>query len=449
MRVLIVGMGKSGAAAARLALREGHEVTAYDRLPPERLSEDALCLVSGRVAFRHGDEDPALLRGQDLLVLSPGVPGTSPLVAGAPAFGVEVLGELEWAGRHARGRIALVTGSNGKSTTTSLLGALLSASLPDVRVGGNLGVPLSDLVEGSTEQTWHVVEASSFQLESTRSLRADVAVLLNITPDHQDRYAGIEAYRRAKARVFLNQGPADHSVYSVDDPACAALGGELPARRVPFSAQRPLTSGAFLRAGRAWLAGGGGDPAPLFEVSDVPLPGVHNLENALAAAAAAVCCGVPARDLPAPLRAFRGLPHRLEFLGEGEGVRVYNDSKATNADSVLKALTAFHGGVILLLGGRDKGADWESLLREVRRRCRLVVAFGEARATVERVFRGKVPVEAFPGLGEATRAALALAEPGNTVLLSPACASFDEFRNFEERGDRFREWVRLWMEGAP
>ena len=316
----------------------------------------------------------------------------------------------------------------------------MAARLPDVRTGGNLGTPFCDLIEGGTDETWYVLEASSFQLESIRRFKADVAVFLNVTPDHQDRYERFEDYRDAKGRVFLNQTPSDWAVYSATDPSCERLGSASPAAHVPFSAEGALDEGAFVRGGEAvWLRGGAEEA--LFALDDLPLPGLHNRENALAACLAARCAGVPEGALRGPLREFRGLPHRLEKVAVVRGAAVFNDSKATNSDAVLKALTAFESGVILLLGGKDKGADWSCLVPESKRRCKAVIAFGAARPKVEKAFSGALPLEGFDSLRDATRRALGLAGPGDTVLLSPACASFDEFRNFEDRGDRFRAWV--------
>jgi UDP-N-acetylmuramoylalanine--D-glutamate ligase len=440
MKLLIAGLGKSGYSAARLALERGHQVSACDQATSDRLALDISPLLSKGMLFYSGTETPSLLEGMDALVLSPGVPRASSLVRAALQQGVPVLGELEWGFQHARGRIVAVTGSNGKSTTTSLTGHLLAARLADVRTGGNLGTPFCDLIEGSTDGTWYVLEASSFQLESIRRFRADVAVLLNVTPDHQDRYERFEDYRNAKGRVFLNQTTSDHAVYSAADPSCERFGSASPAARAPFAAEGALDEGAFLRGGEAvWLREG--TEEILFELDDLPLPGLHNRENALAACLAARCAGVPEGAVRGPLREFRGLPHRLEKVAVVRGAAVFNDSKATNTDAVLKALTAFQSGVILLLGGKDKGADWASLVPESRRRCRTVLAFGAARPKVEKAFAGALPLEGFDSLKDATRRALALAKPGDTVLLSPACASFDEFQNFEDRGDRFRAWV--------
>jgi UDP-N-acetylmuramoylalanine--D-glutamate ligase len=440
MKILVAGMGRSGYSAARLALGRGHQVSACDRATSDRLALDIGPLLSEGMLFYGGSEVPALLEGMDALVLSPGVPRTSSLVRAALRQGTPVLGELEWGFQHARGRVAAVTGSNGKSTTTSLLGHLMAARLPDVRTGGNLGTPFCDLVEGSTDGTWYVLEASSFQLESIRRFRADVAVLLNVTPDHQDRYERFEDYRDAKGRVFLNQTPADYAVYSATDPSCERLGSAGPAARAPFAAEGALDEGAFVRGGEAvWLRDG--TEETLFGLEDLPLPGLHNRENALAACLAARCAGVPEGALREPLREFRGLPHRLEKVAVVKGASVFNDSKATNTDAVLKALTAFESSVILLLGGKDKGADWSCLVPESKQRCKAVIAFGAARHKVEKAFSGALPLEGFDSLRDATRRALGLAGPGDTVLLSPACASFDEFQNFEDRGDRFRAWV--------
>ncbi len=441
MRILVAGMGTSGYAAAEVAMNHGHAVLACDRTLTQDLKVDLSPLLSRGMVFYGGSEAPGLLEGVQALVLSPGVPRASALVRAAAERGVPVFGELEWGFRHAKGRVIAVTGSNGKSTTTTLLGQLMASRFADVRTGGNLGTPFCAMVAGSTDDTWFVLEASSFQLESLDTFRAHVAVLLNITPDHQDRYAAFEDYAAAKARVFANQGPGDFAVFSSTDPLAAGYGESSAAAHVRFATSVALPEGAFPRESRAvWVRDGGEEV--LFDLDDLPLPGAHNLEDALAACVAARCAGVSRESLAPVLRSFTGLPHRLERVGEVNGAAVYNDSKATNTDSVLKALTAFPSGVILLLGGKDKGADWASLAGEVKARCKAVLAFGAARENVTAALGGILPVEAFASLKDATARALAMARPGDSVVLSPACASFDEFRNFEDRGDQFRQWVK-------
>jgi UDP-N-acetylmuramoylalanine--D-glutamate ligase len=441
MKVLVVGMGISGYAAAELSLGQGHSVLACDQTLAEQLKVDLAPLLARGLVFYGGSESPALLDGVQAVVLSPGVPRASTLVRAAIERGIPVHGELEWGYRHARGRVIAVTGSNGKSTTTSLVGLLMAAHFPDVRTGGNLGTPFCSMVGGSTAETWWILEASSFQLESVETFHANVAVLLNITPDHQDRYARFEDYAEAKARVFLNQGERDFAVFSATDPLAEGFGLTSRAAHVRFSATGQLGEGASVRDGVALWRRGGGEET-LFPAADLSLPGVHNMEDALAACLAARCAGVPPGGLAPALRSFTGLPHRLEKVGVVNGASVYNDSKATNTDAVLKALTAFESGVVLLLGGKDKGADWGSLAGEIRARCKAVVAFGAARENVVDGLSGVLPAESFASLKDATARALQLAGPGDSVVLSPACASFDEFRNFEDRGERFKAWVK-------
>jgi UDP-N-acetylmuramoylalanine--D-glutamate ligase len=444
MKVLVVGMGKSGYAAAKLAIKEGHSVLACDQATTDRLSTDISPLLKAGLVFYGGSESPGLLQDVETVILSPGVPVASPLVRAARQMEIPVLGEPEWAFRHSQGSIVAVTGSNGKSTTTTLIAELMAAHLPDVRSGGNLGTPFSQMIEGATENTWYVLEMSSFQLESIERFHARVAVLLNVTPDHQDRYSRFEDYQAAKARVFLNQAASDTAVYSMTDPVARRLGGAVTAKRQPFSAAQEMEEGAFVRGEKAFWRHDGREEA-LFSLAALHLPGVHNLENALASAVAARCAGVPEGGIEAPLGTFTGLPHRLEKVGVVKGVPFYNDSKATNTDAVLKALTAFRSDVILMLGGLDKGADWKSLSGEIERCCKAVYAFGAARPAVEKALAGAVPIAGFPSLREATAEALSACGEGDTVLLSPACASFDEFRNFEDRGNQFRAWVKEAM----
>ncbi len=441
MKILVAGMGTSGYAAAKLALDHKHAVSACDLSLADQLKVDLAPLLSRGMVFYGGSESPTLLEGMEALILSPGVPRASSLVKAALDRGIPVLGELEWGFRHAQGRIAAVTGSNGKSTTTTLLGRLMAAHVRDVRTGGNLGTPFCAMVEGSTPETWFVLEASSFQLESIEAFGAHVAVLLNVTPDHQDRYARFEDYAAAKNRVFMNQGPSDFAIFSASDPLAEAFGTTAAGQHVRFSAAGPIPEGAFVREGRAvWVHDGREEV--LFGMADLPLPGTHNLEDALAACLAARCAGVPAAKIVPTLRAFTGLPHRLEKVSVVKGASVYNDSKATNTDAVLKALTAFDSGVILLLGGKDKGADWACLAGEVKARCKAVMAFGAARERVKAALGGTVLLEVFPSLRDATFRAIDLARSGDSVVLSPACASFDEFKNFEDRGERFKAWVK-------
>ena len=444
MKILVVGMGASGYAAAKLAQDEEHTVLACDQALADQLKVDLAPLLERGMVFYGGSESPALLDGVETVILSPGVPCASLLARAAVELGIPVLGELEWGFRHAKGRVIAVTGSNGKSTTTTLLGQLMAAHFSDVRTGGNLGTPFCAMVEGSTEETWFVIEASSFQLESIQRFRAAVAVLLNITPDHQDRYRRFQEYADAKSRVFLNQDRGDFAVFSASDPLAEEYGSRSKGEHRRLSAVASLGEGACVKGDLAvwWHQG---VEEKLFALDDLPLPGSHNLEDALAACLAARCAGVPAEKLASVIRAFSGLPHRLEKVGVVNGAGVYNDSKATNTDSVLKALTAFRSGVVLLLGGKDKGADWSCLAAEVRSKCKAVVAFGAAREAVKAALGGLVPLEAFESLKDATARALQMAGPGDSVVLSPACASFDEFKNFEHRGDQFKLWVREAM----
>lgn len=442
MKVLVAGMGKSGFAAARLALEKGHAVTACDLATSDRLSVDLSPLLARGLLFYGGSMSPNLLQGVEAVILSPGVPRRVDLVRTALQAGIPVLGEIEWAFRHARGRVLGITGSNGKSTTTTLAGELMASCLPDVRVGGNLGRPFSEMVASDTEETWHVLELSSFQLESLDTFRASVAVLLNVTPDHQDRYDAFEDYAAVKGQVFRNQRPSDGAVFCADDPLAVRLAGACDARKVPFATGKELREGAFVLGDRILWRRHGTEEV-LFTRADLPLLGLHNLENAMAACLAARLAGVPEGALAEPLGRFRGLPHRLEHVATVRGARVYNDSKATNTDAVLKALTAFERGVILLVGGKDKGADFTLLVPEIRRCAKAVLCFGAAASKAEAALKGQGPaVERFKSLAEATRRALELAEPGDSVVLSPACASFDEFENFEDRGRQFTAWVR-------
>lgn len=441
MKVMVLGLGLSGISAAKLSMSLGHATSGTDQLPFRSLPAGVRDLQGN--GFKFMDEENAMeaIRDFDLLVISPGVPPGNNLVMKARSLGVEVIGEVEWAFRNCKGRIVGITGSNGKSTTTALAASLLKACGFDARLGGNIGIPFSGLVEGAGEGTIFVLELSSFQLETVADFRADIAVLLNVTPDHQDRYAGIEDYARAKARVFERQDGNCAAILNIDDPFAVEAAKTTEGERYFFSLKRHEERGAFLAGRDVMYRNDSGDVSTLFSAAELSIKGPHNLENAMAASMAALLCGGTAKKIREALPSFPALPHRLELVSDRRGVKVYNDSKATNTDSVLKALASFDGRIILLLGGKDKGADFTLLLPGIRERCRKVVAFGAAAGKVVEQIGKETGAIAFGTLKEATRFAISSAEQGDIVLLSPACASFDEFRNFEDRGDRFREYV--------
>jgi UDP-N-acetylmuramoylalanine--D-glutamate ligase len=400
---LIVGLARSGAAAARMLLAHG-EVVGVDSGYPKP--------PSGVEAYV-GSDGVELLDRVECVVKSPGVPNVAPAIAAARQRGMPVLGELELAWRLLRNRFVAVTGTNGKTTTCELLGAVYREAGVAAAVAGNVGTPLSSLVGAVDEGTVIVCEVSSFQAEDAEAFAPETALLLNLTEDHLDRHGSFEAYREAKLRLFANQTP--------EHVAVAPPGLVLPgaARRVVF-----------------------GDPAELpVAAGEIRLRGRHNLENAMGASAAALASGVPVEAVARALRTFPGVPHRLEEVGTVGGVLYVNDSKATNVASAAHGIEAFDGGVHVILGGSLKGGGFMGLREPVAYRCRACYLIGEAAERLERDLAGTVPLRRCGDLESAVRAASSAASPGEVVLLSPACASYDQFRDFEERGDRFRELV--------
>ncbi|MCC6214103.1 MAG: UDP-N-acetylmuramoyl-L-alanine--D-glutamate ligase [Polyangiaceae bacterium] len=429
--VVVVGLGRSGVAAARLARALGATVTATDSAPLEALSSGARALDAVVVAGGHAGVP---FTSADLVVVSPGVPRLSELAA-AEAAGVEVIGELELALRSVSAPIAAIGGTNGKSTVTTLVGAMAQAEWSRAFVGGNLGVPLAE----AALEPWDaiVLEVSSFQLERAPSLRPRVAVLLNVTDDHLDRYASFEDYARAKGNAFVGQLPADAAVIPVGDPIVEAQARRGRARWVRFGAGGDYDLDA---AGRQVCERATGTR---FDLRGVALHGRHNLENAAAAIAAARELGVGVPAVEAGLRAFRPLPHRMELVGEVAGVRYYDDSKGTNVGAAVTALAGLEEPrAVLIAGGRDKLGSYEPLARVLRERGRAVVVLGEAADRIADAVEGVVPVERAHDLETAVRAATARALPGDAVLLSPACSSFDMFKSYAERGERFAAAVR-------
>jgi UDP-N-acetylmuramoylalanine--D-glutamate ligase len=434
---LIVGLARSGCAAARLLAARGETVRGVDSGNPEA----AAGLAAEGVEVVLDTDGLALLEGTRTVVKSPGVPREAPVIAAALGRGIEVVGELELAWRAIPNRFVAVTGTNGKTTTAELLGHLYRTAGEPVTVAGNVGTPLSALAGGLDPAATVICEASSFQLEDSVAFAPECAVFLNLAPDHLDRHVDLDSYLAAKLRVFANQGNDDVAVYNADDPALAGadLGG--CARRVAFSGARGSDDVAVsLHGGTIFY-----DGEPLLGVDELGLFGEHNVSNAMAAAAAALAMGVDRDAVREGLRSFAGVPHRLELVAEIGGVRFVNDSKATNVASATVGLRAFEGGVHAILGGSDKGEEFAPLADPVRERCAAAYLTG---ASAERmaselapVLEAGTPLHRCADLEEAVRSAADAAAAGEVVLLSPACASFDAFENFERRGERFREIV--------
>jgi UDP-N-acetylmuramoylalanine--D-glutamate ligase len=440
MRVTIVGLGKSGMALVPWLKRRGARVSVSDSRPAY---EFAGWLESERGSIERaefGGNSADLLSQSDLVVVSPGVSPSSPALAEAARKGIPVVGDIEVALAGCPARIAAVTGTNGKTTTTALLGHLLKTAGRKVEIAGNIGTPVASVVDGLTPDHFLVLEVSSFQLDTAPSFHPAVALLLNITPDHLDRYPAMPDYVASKARIFSNQGPADLAILNRNDAKCAAMAPNIRARVRWFDSHGSLADGAGTRDGWVVLCGGGAAER-ILPAADISIRGGHNLENALAAAMAASSLGVPVAAIAEGLRTFPGVPHRLEPVGRIGDVEFVNDSKGTNTDATEKALLSFSEPVVLIAGGRDKGQDFAPMAGLVKERVKAAILIGEATEKMEKAWSGLVPTRRASSMGEAVRLGLELASPRGVVLLSPACASFDMFKNYEHRGDMFREAV--------
>ncbi len=439
-RVVVVGAARSGVAAAELLARHGARVTLADLRPD---LPDADRLRASGVETELGPHRPETFAAADLVVVSPGVPLRQPAIARARRARVPVIGELELASRLARGRIVAITGTKGKSTTTTLVGRMLAAAGFDAPVVGNIGAPFAARVDESTDRTIHVVEASSFQLETTVTFHPWIAALLNLSADHLDRHANLREYRAAKARVFANQGEGDFAVINADDAAAMRLAARrVRAARRLFALDRALDEGTVVAGGWVVSRSRGQADAPLVPVAEVKLIGRHLLSDVLAAATVAALAGAPAEAIRAAVAGFEGLEHALEPAGTVGGVRFVNDSKATNIESARRSIESFDRDVVPIVGGRFKGGDFRDLRPLVASRATAVVAIGESRALVREALADLVPVIDAASMADAVRAALAAAKPGGVVVLAPACSSFDMFRDYAERGRVFKQEVR-------
>jgi UDP-N-acetylmuramoylalanine--D-glutamate ligase len=444
-KVLVVGLGKSGLAAALFLRRRGAQVTVSDIRSAEALAKDIPALLEEGINVEAGGHGLLTFRRQDLIVVSPGVPLETPELVQAKSFGRPVIGELELAARFLKGRILAVTGSNGKTTTTSLLGDILErAGLPTL-VGGNIGVPVVALIDESTDTTWSVLEVSSFQLESTEQFHPAIAVILNITPDHLDRHGSFENYALAKERIFAAQDANDSVVLNADNVRAAASSQRSKAKVFWFSLEHPVAQGAWVEGGSiVYRPASDAVPEIVMPLSGIPLKGEHNVENVLAAVIAARLAGAPVDAIRQGIEKFKAVEHRLEYVATLNGVEIYNDSKATNVDATAKAIAAFPGGVHLILGGKDKNSDYTQLADLLRSRVKAVYTIGSAAAKIESQLRGVVSIHSCETLDKAVSAVAAAAHPGDVVLLAPACSSFDQFESYEHRGRVFKELVNEW-----
>jgi UDP-N-acetylmuramoylalanine--D-glutamate ligase len=436
-RVTVAGAARSGVAAAELLAQRGASVVLSDVRP--ELSEAASLQGLG-VELELGGHQPRTFTDADLIVLSPGVPPEIPVVAAARKAGVPVIGEVELASRWLLGRVIAITGTKGKSTTTTLTGRMLEHAGFKVAVGGNIGSPLSAQVPTSTPETLHVVEASSFQLEQIDTFHPWIAVLLNFSPDHLDRHPTVEAYADAKARVFENQTPDDWAVVNADDPSVLRMAERTRARQRLFARRSNLPEGTVIDQG--WIVERRGSGVErLVPVDAIHLLGPHLVDDVMAAATVGALAGASAGAMTAAVSAFPGLEHAMELVADLGGVRFVNDSKATNVESALRSIESFDRGLVAIIGGRFKGGDFRLLREPLRRRAKAVVAIGESRSRIREALAGAVDVEDAESFEDAVRTAFGLARPAGVVLLAPACSSFDMFRDYAERGKRFKEEV--------
>src|SRR6266849_2737961 len=438
-RVLVVGLARTGVATALFCAERGARVAATDTRSADELGDCVSKLRDAGVQLQLGGYSDAILHGQELVVPSPGVPADAPLLIHARDLKITVWSEIELASWFLHGRLIGITGSNGKTTTTTLVDHILRHAGFATVLAGNIGTPLIAQANKTAEGTVTVAELSSFQLELIETFRPSISVFLNLTADHLDRHHTLEEYGRAKARIFENQTESDSAVLNADDPATTPLA---PAKPLVywFSRKQRVAQGAFVRENKIVFRRDGEEETVL-SLQDIPLAGTHNVENVLAAVAAARLAGAEPSAIAQGVRSFAGVEHRLEFVAEIGGVRYYNDSKATNVDATLKALDAFPGRILIVLGGKDKGSDYTVLQRPLREKAILALLIGAAAEKIEKQITGSVAIERASTVERAVDIASHAARPGDVVLLAPACASFDQFQNYEHRGHVFKELV--------
>ena len=434
VNTLVVGMKRSGIASVELLAREGAQVRATDLTPLEQLPEARETLQRLRIPF--APQTPDVFEGVSLIVLSPDVPADLAPIVSMRARGARVIGEIELAAPFLKGRNIGITGSNGKTTTTSLIGHILREAGVPSQVGGNIGTPATAMIESSRDDGWNVLELSSFQLETIFEFRAHIALGLNVTQNHLDRHHTFENYAAAKGRLFETQQPGDCATLNADDATCVQYAKRTKAVVNWFSGTREVTPGAYRRGGELLL-----DGQRLMEASEIPIRGRHNAENVLAASIVAARVGVPHAAIAAAVRTFRAVEHRLEFVRNISGVDFYNDSKATSVDATLKALDAFPGGLWVILGGKDKGLDYAPLRAPLAQKARAALLIGAAGPKIAGQLEGALPLVEAETVAGAIAYAYAHGAAGDTVLLAPACASFDQFRSFEHRGETFKQVV--------
>jgi len=437
--VLVVGMARTGIASARFLLGRGARVTISDAQGAEEQAAACRELAGNGVVLETGGHQLKTFLAAALIVMSPGVPLEIAPLQAAQERGIEIISEIELAYRFLKTPLIAITGTNGKTTTTALLGEMFRDAGKRVFVGGNIGTPLIDYVAGPQEDDFVIAEISSFQLEAITSFRPCISVMLNITEDHLDRYRSFADYIAAKNRIFMNQGAEDTAILNFDDSRVMALENEVRAQKLFFSIRQAVPAGAFYN-GDLHLRYQGSEVR--FTVRDALLKGIHNIENMMAAAAVGAVCMLPAKSIQQSLTGFAGLTHRMEFVDEIQGVAFYNDSKATNVGAVVKSLESLAPPLILIAGGKDKGGSYEPLRELIRTKTKALVLLGEAREKIFAELGSEGETEMVSSLEEAVRAAFGKAVPGDTILFSPACSSFDMFTSYAHRGECFKELVK-------
>ena len=441
-RVLVVGLGKSGLSAAIFLRGQGARVTVSDTRSAVALAKEIPALLEAGIMVESGGHGLLTFRRQDLIVISPGVPMDTPEVKQVVAFGLPVIGELELASRFLQGQVVAITGSNGKTTTTALVGQIFRDAGVPTLVGGNIGLPVIDLVAKSTPETVSVLEVSSFQLETVEEFHPQIAAILNITPDHLDRHGSFESYAAAKARITERQTVEDFLVLNGEDKTAQMVALKTKAQIYWFSGRRPIKQGAFVHGESIlFIPREGAKAEPVMPVSEISLKGSHNVENVLAAVCMARLAKIPAQSIRASVAGFKAVEHRLELVKVVNGVEFYNDSKATNVDATMKAVASFGGGIHLILGGKDKDSDYSLMSGMLKERVKIVYTIGSAAEKIERQLQGVVKIVPAETLQVAVAKAAKAATIGDVVLLSPACSSFDQFENYEQRGRVFRQLV--------
>jgi UDP-N-acetylmuramoylalanine--D-glutamate ligase len=439
-RVLVVGLGRSGAAAALFLQDRGARVTVSDTKSETQLQKEISALLDRGISLETGRHSERTFRDQDLIIVSPGVPADQPQLQHARAMGIPVIGEVELAYRFLQGKVIAITGSNGKTTTTTLIGEILSKSGRKTLVGGNIGTPVISLVGQSSPEHLLVLEISSFQLETIEQFRPWIASILNITPDHLDRHRTFQAYVDAKARIFENQQADDFAVLNADDPTCVELKNKSKGTVYWFGRKEQVESGACVSGEEIVFRSSGRDTSVL-PINEIQLKGAHNLENVLAAVCVAMLAGCEPQQVRAAVAQFGGVEHRLEPVATVNGVAYFNDSKATNVDATIKALESFAGNIHIILGGKDKGSDYTVLAPLLRERAKGAYLIGAAAEKIASQIQGSTRIIQSGTLDRAVRQASEAAVYGDIVLLAPACASFDQFENYEQRGRVFKDLV--------